>query len=202
MWNTFGYYLWNPLREKPVIQLVRIWDSEKLSFLFPFQSYSCWVHSKAQNSWLPFLRMAGVTEMKTETASGLHILLSLRSSPSLQQQGAVWNPCWIPFNTFTHLSISNRHVHTQPQKLPWSLLLLLLFWCWTKVLAPTPLLTGSPSGINAADVDLSHGASRRLLIHFRYNNKEQMPVHREGREMFWSGVFWKWIFMQPLFQIL
>lgn len=133
--------------------------------------------------------MAGVTEMRTETASGLHILLSLCSSPSLQQQGVVWNPCWISFNTFTHLSISNRHVRTQAQKLRWSLLLLLLFWCWTKVLPPTPLLTGSPSGINAADVDLSHGASRRLLIHFRYNNKEQMSVHREGREMFWSGFF-------------
>lgn len=51
-------------------------------------------------------------------------------------------------------------------------------------LQPPPLLAGSPSGINAAVVDLSHGASRRLLIHFRYNNKEQMPVHREGREMF------------------
>lgn len=186
----FGCYLWNLLREKTAIQLVRIWDFlSRFPSSFLFSLIPIGVCGKTQSGWLPFLRLAGATEMRTETALGLHILLSLCSPMSLQQQGAVWNLCWISFNAFTHLSISDRHVHTQAQKLRWSLLPLLLFWCWTKVLAPTPLLTGSPSGINAADVDLSHGASRRLLIHFRYNNKEQMPIHREGREMFWSEFF-------------
>lgn len=53
------------------------------------------------------------------------------------------------------------------------------------------ILSVSPSGICVRDQCyrcwLSHDASRRLLRHFRYNNKEQMSIHREEREMFWSG---------------
>lgn len=136
--------------------------------------------------------MAHLAETRARSALGLDIrpFLCLHS-PSYR---VFWNLCWkTPFSSSSLIqsSNSNKHVHTHTcDKNPqWSLLL--LFWCWTKGLAPTPILAVSPSGFCVRNQCyrcwLSHDASRRLLRRFRYNNKEQMSIHREEREMFWSG---------------
>lgn len=56
---------------------------------FLFNLIHILVYSKTQGSWLPFLTMAAVIEMRTQTALGLHILLFLCFFQSLLQQRVV-----------------------------------------------------------------------------------------------------------------
>lgn len=143
--------------------------------------------------------MAKRTETRPLSALGLHILPFLYSPQSPSEQSGLKSmpksslpPC--SSSILTHLSNSSKHIifthtcHERPQR---SLSLLLLFWFRTKGLASAPLLAASPSGLCVRDQCytcwLSHDAGRRLLICFRHNNKEQMPIRREEREIFWSG---------------